>query len=439
MAKTDTTTPPGTGYVETLTPEQKECLKRMWAEYFRYVDSGEVNQLGQEIQSSLILSSIDSDTSSTKSKGSIGKKGWFGSNKSSRQQQQEKSQNDISSKVCVPDIGIACEKIRPALWGAILGDNPDSLLLRFMRARKWNVELSMNMFLKVLKWRTDENIQELISKNEDEIDIDYPGFRKQFQTEKLFLHGTDKQGQLLMYINVRQHKPSDQEFKTMEKAILYLVETARITVEQSVGKATLVLDMSGFGLSNVDYGFVKYMVQTFEAYYPESLGIMLIHKAPLIFWGVWKVIEPWLDPVVASKVRFTRNDKELVEYIDASHIISKYEGGLDKFKFQFIPADPNENSRMGNLKAKERAQEEWKAVLWKYEALTREWVNCKITEGSRSESVIEAERSKVCKDLRKAYYKLDPYIRARTQYHRSSQTTQPVIHEDGSVHWVYNN
>lgn len=74
------------------------------------------------------------------------------------------------------------------------------------------------------------------------------------------------------------------------------------------------------------------MVQCFEAYYPESLGILVIHKAPFVFWGVWKIIEPWLDPVVASKIRFTRSDKELTDVIEAERLPNKYEGGKDQVR-----------------------------------------------------------------------------------------------------------
>lgn len=41
--------------------------------------------------------------------------------------------------------------------------------------------------------------------------------------------------------------------------------------------------MTDFSLANMDYAPVKFMVKCFEANYPESLGTVLIHKAPWIF------------------------------------------------------------------------------------------------------------------------------------------------------------
>ncbi len=34
-----------------------------------------------------------------------------------------------------------------------------------------------------------------------------------------------------------------------------------------------------------DYAPVKFMIKVFEANYPESLGVILVHKAPWIFQG----------------------------------------------------------------------------------------------------------------------------------------------------------
>lgn len=35
-----------------------------------------------------------------------------------------------------------------------------------------------------------------------------------------------------------------------------------------------------------DYGPVKFMIKCFEANYPESLGVVLVHKSPWVFHGM---------------------------------------------------------------------------------------------------------------------------------------------------------
>ncbi len=43
--------------------------------------------------------------------------------------------------------------------------------------------------------------------------------------------------------------------------------------------------MTGFSIANMDYNFVKFSTNIFEANYPETLGYILIHNAPWVFQG----------------------------------------------------------------------------------------------------------------------------------------------------------
>ena len=71
--------------------------------------------------------------------------------------------------------------------------------------------------------------------------------------------------------------------------------------------------MTDFSIANMDYTPVKFIIKCFEANYPESLGSVLVNKAPWIFQGIWKIIKGWLGPVVAGKVHFASNVEELQE------------------------------------------------------------------------------------------------------------------------------
>ncbi|KAF8939893.1 CRAL-TRIO domain-containing protein [Dissophora ornata] len=435
MAKTDIPTPQGTGIVGKLTPEQKELLKQMWAELFQLLDNGEVNPPCDALTLASISASVNAETSSVKS----AKKSWFGSSKNTTAvsaAHASSADEPGATLLNLSHIGLGVEDLRPSLWNLILGDHPDSLLLRFLRARKWNVTNGTEMILKAFKWRIEDNIDEIRAKSEDDLDVKYRGFKMQMEMGKSCFYGTDKQGRPVVYVNVRLHKPAGQDPKALEMFTIHVMETGRLLLQPPAETACLVFDMTGFGLSNMDYSFVKFLVQCFEAYYPESLGVLVIHKAPIVFRGVWKIIEPWLDPVVVSKIRFTRSDKELTEVIDAEFLPNKYDGGKSQYAFKYLPVVPGENDRMNDTETKERLLEEWRAVMWKFEALTREWISCKKTEGARSEEVIEAERLGLTKDIRAAYFNLDPYIRARTLYHRSEH---PVIQADGSTNWPHKN
>ena len=73
----------------------------------------------------------------------------------------------------------------------------DSLLLRFVRARKWNVVNALNMLFKAFKWRLDEDIPAVKYSSDDKLDSQYPKFFEQLESGKFYINGTDKEGRIV--------------------------------------------------------------------------------------------------------------------------------------------------------------------------------------------------------------------------------------------------
>ena len=48
------------------------------------------------------------------------------------------------------------QQIRDTFWNMVKADHPDALLLRFLRARKWNSNKALIMMIATLQWRLDE-------------------------------------------------------------------------------------------------------------------------------------------------------------------------------------------------------------------------------------------------------------------------------------------
>eukprot|EP00162_Nutomonas_longa_P007895 comp18109_c0_seq1/m.31778 comp18109_c0_seq1/g.31778 ORF comp18109_c0_seq1/g.31778 comp18109_c0_seq1/m.31778 type:complete len:217 (-) comp18109_c0_seq1:6-656(-) len=115
------------------------------------------------------------------------------------------------------------------------------------------------------------------------------------------------------------------------------MERAVKMLDAKTDSLCLVFDMTGFGLSNMDYSFVKFLIGTFEKYYPERLGKALLVNSPWLFWGCWKIISPWLDKRTSSKVHFV-DTKQLDEHIDKDNL-TKFLGGNDDWEFVFDASD----------------------------------------------------------------------------------------------------
>ncbi|KAI9643317.1 phosphatidylinositol transfer protein csr1 [Ciborinia camelliae] len=124
--------------------------------------------------------------------------------------------------------------------------------------------------------------------------------------------------------------------------------------------------------------------------------------------GIWKIIRGWLDPVVASKVHFTNNVDEMAEFIPRSQILKEL-GGDEDWEYKFVDPVPGENDMMKDTVTRDKLLKEREKIVDAYEQATVEWIN---TEGSKPE--IKTRRTELAKELRDDYWRLDPYVRARS-------------------------
>ncbi|QDS71391.1 hypothetical protein FKW77_002930 [Venturia effusa] len=340
--------------------------------------------------------------------------------------------------------GTSPADIRIAFWDMVKHDHPDALLLRFLRARKWDVNAALVMAISALHWRAEDAKVDSdvifrgeqgmldLSRSENPIDKkEGQDFMQQIRMGKSFLHGVDKEGRPICYVRVRLHKPGEQSEASLERFTVYTIETARMFLRPPVDTATVLFDMTDFGLANMDYTPVKFMIKCFEANYPESLGTVLVHKAPWVFQGIWRVIKGWLDPVVAGKVHFTNNNDDLGEYMDKS-TIPKELSGPNPWSYSFQEPTPGENDLMENEQAKLALLKERALLSRQYEEIVTKWIASRPTTpatetmSEKREASFRQQRDEIAELLRANYWKLDPYVRARTVYDRTGELKTPT-------------
>jgi len=213
---------------------------------------------------------------------------------------------------------------------------------------------------------------------------------------------------------VRLHRQGEHLERALERNTVYLIETARLLLKPPVDTATIIFDMTGFSMANMDYTPVRFMVKCFEANYPESLGAILVYKAPWIFQGIWKVIRGWLDPVVASKVHFLNTSKEMSEFVDLDKLPKEVDGNAD-WEYRYVEPVEGENSKMSDTATRDRLLGAREELVKEYEQATLEWLN-----GSDAEkaAAVEERRNAIAAKLRDDYWNLDPYLRARSLFDR---------------------
>lgn len=369
------------------------------------------------------------------------------------------------------------ESIRQTFWAMVKHDHPDALVLRFLRARKWDVDKALVMLVSAMSWRhTQIDVDGDIMKNgevratEDEKNGNAEvrklasDFLAQFRMGKSFLHGTDKEGRPICIVRVRLHKPGAQSAESLERYTVFIIETARLMLEPPVETAVsgighsslplltvaqnIIFDMTGFTLTNMDYHPVKFMIQCFEANYPESLGVVLVHNAPWVFqgriapvwtkaisWvanlhclGIWRIIRGWLDPVVAAKVHFTNYRAGLEEFIAPSHIIKEL-GGDENWEYNYEEPGEDENKVMRDEETRNRLLGARTELYNEFEEATGEWTRATSTEQGKQ---ARAKREEIAGKLRNDYWTLDPYLRSRSFYDRKGD-----ILPGGCVNWYH--
>lgn len=157
------------------------------------------------------------------------------------------------------------QEIRTTMWEMTKHDHPDGLLLRFLRARKWDVQKAIVMMISTMHWRLkdskvdsdimfhgEEGMMKAARGEMEHISVkDGEDFMAQIRLGKSFLRGVDKMGRPMCFVRVRLHKAGEQSEPSLERYTVYTIETARMFLRPPVDTATIVFDMTGFSLSNM--------------------------------------------------------------------------------------------------------------------------------------------------------------------------------------------
>ncbi|KAE8363414.1 CRAL-TRIO domain-containing protein [Aspergillus caelatus] len=319
------------------------------------------------------------------------------------------------------------DEIRRSLLSTAKQDHPDSLLLRFIRARKWDVSKAFAMMLEALVWRVKEqHVDEMIvsnselralkeSENKSNPEKAKAGstFLAQMRMGKCYVHGTDRAGRPIGIVKARLHNPKAQSEDVIKRYILHVIESARLVLVPPV--------------ESVEYAPVKFLIDCFQANYPESLGVMLIHNAPWIFSGIWKIIKGWMDPVIVSKVDFTYTAADLEKHISPEQLVKEL-GGKDQYEYKFIEPVEGENERMEDTVARDALLSEREKIGEDLLKATAEWIEVAKEDDSVKITAVKERRNDIIEQMRLNYWKLDPYVRGRGHLDREG-----VIGVDGKV------
>lgn len=133
-------------------------------------------------------------------------------------------------------------QLRGAILDMLKQDHADALMLRYVRAEKWNIPKAWIKFVSAVNWRSneyrcDEEVtikgeEHMIQKAKQTSDVtakkDGEGFMHQAYVGKGYFHGCDKWGRPICVIRVRLHDPKQQTEKGLNDFIIHCIENVRL-------------------------------------------------------------------------------------------------------------------------------------------------------------------------------------------------------------------
>lgn len=156
------------------------------------------------------------------------------------------------------------DELHRGFLASIKNENPDVLMLRFLRARKWDVGNAFAMMIGSVEWRIKEmGVDDVLAKGDlhalkKSKDGKTPAekkdgtmFLKQSRIGKAFVRGTDHIGRPIVVVQVRLHKPGEQSEEVLNEFIVHVIEAVRLLLRPPVETAV------SFFLLVLLYGFFK--------------------------------------------------------------------------------------------------------------------------------------------------------------------------------------
>ncbi|KAL4264398.1 Phosphatidylinositol/phosphatidylcholine transfer [Pleurotus pulmonarius] len=212
----------------------------------------------------------------------------------------------------------------------------DAFLLRYLRARKFDLVKAKEMLVNAEKWREEFGVDDIAQnfdfKEGSEVNKYYPQY----------YHKTDKDGRpvyieqlgkldvtalyritsterLLQRLVHEYEKNDHQRFPACAKQAGHPIETS-----------CTILDLKNVSLSNF-YRVKDYVMQASSVgqdRYPETMGKFYVINAPWAFTAVWSIIKGWLDEVTVAKISILGGSyqPDLLKQIPAENLPVEFGG-----------------------------------------------------------------------------------------------------------------
>ncbi|KAF9930671.1 hypothetical protein FBU30_000212 [Linnemannia zychae] len=159
------------------------------------------------------------------------------------------------------------------------------------------------------------------------------------------IRGQDRYGHPLIVIRLGQYisaplqsEVQDEEedrFLEYKRYIIFVLECTRKLLWESSRRqppeehslqATLILDLQGASVSDLDHQLITYTIDLLKHRYPSCLAQVYVMNYSWVFGGIWQMLKRALPESARARVSFPSSTDELWEHFDREDVSIDFDG-----------------------------------------------------------------------------------------------------------------
>lgn len=203
----------------------------------------------------------------------------------------------------------------------------ETQLLRFLRARSFNVAAARTMYLKAEAWKKEIQLDRLVREFEfsERDEVAAHGWCMYFhKTDKLgrpiFIQDLGNMDCTAVFRTTTPERVIHNFAVTLELAVRHRYEACSVASGRWVDDNFMVVNLAGLGLSTFwsMKGQLQQLLSILDNNFPELSGRVQIINAPYMFSTIWSWVKGWLPVATVEKIDIAGADyaDRIFEYVD---------------------------------------------------------------------------------------------------------------------------